>query len=97
MANGDPIFVFCYESDTWIGDLPLAHLIAPVVYLDPPFAAVRSAQVPLITSVNTFRFCRLETAAHSIEHFLRRRIRMTGSNCHCCAEENCGSKLTDRK
>src|SRR4029078_3850494 len=74
MGDGDPILVFCYESDIWIGHFSLAHLVGPVVYLDPPFAAVRSAQVPLITSVHTFCLCRLKTAAHGIEHILRRRI-----------------------
>ena len=78
MANGDPILVACAESDIRMVDLPLSHFVGPVVYLDPPFATVRSAQIPLITSVHTFCFCRLETAAHSIEHFLRRRIHMTG-------------------
>ena len=78
MANGDPILVACAESDVRMVDLPLSHLVGPVVYLDPPLAAVRSAQVPLITSVHTFCFCRLKTAAHGIEHFLRRRIHMTG-------------------
>src|SRR6478672_223230 len=74
MANGDPILVACAESDVRMVDLPRSHFAGPVVYLDPPFATMWSAQIPLITSVHTFCFCRLETAAHSIEHFLRRRL-----------------------
>ena len=94
MANGNPILVRSYESDIWIGDFPLAHLVGPVVYLDPPFATMRSAQVPLITSVHTFCFCRLETAAHAIEHFLRRRLSAvsqgdgrTGADGYCDKED----------
>src|SRR5437879_2758487 len=78
MAHGDPSVVRSYKSDIWIGDVSLAQLVGPVVYLDPPLAAVRSAQVPLITSVHTFCFCRLKTAAHRIEHLLRRRINVVG-------------------
>src|SRR5678809_1020813 len=74
MADGDPILVFCYESDIWIGDFSLGHLVGPVVYLDPPLAAVRSAQVPLITSVHTFCLCRLKTVAHRIKPVLRSRL-----------------------
>src|SRR4029077_8768192 len=74
MANGDPIFVAYYERHIWIGDFPLAYLVGSVVYLDPPFATMWSAQIPLITSVHTFCFCRLKTAAHRIEHILRRRL-----------------------
>src|SRR6476646_509434 len=74
MANGDPILVACAESNVRMVDLPLAHLIGPVVYLDPPLAAVRSAQVPLVTGVYTFCLCRLKTAAHRIEPLLRRRL-----------------------
>ena len=40
MGDGDPILVFCYESYIWIGDFSLAHLVGPVVYIDPPFATV---------------------------------------------------------
>src|SRR6476659_5146089 len=74
MANGDPILVACAESDVRMVDLPLSHFVGPVVYLDPPFATVRSAQIPLITSVHTFCFCRLKTAAHRIEPVLRSRL-----------------------
>ena len=74
MANGDPILIACAESDVRIGDLPLSHLAGPIIYLDPPLAAIRSAQVPLITSVHTFCLCRLKTAAHRIEHVLRSRL-----------------------
>ena len=76
MANGDPILVFGDESDTWIGDFSFAHLVGAVVYVDPPFATVRAAQVPLVTSVHTFCLGRLKTAAHRVEHLLRRRILM---------------------
>src|SRR4030095_13240648 len=69
-----PILVACAESDVRMVDLPLAHLIGPVVYLDPPLAAVRSAQVPLITSGPTFCLCRLKTPAHRIEHVLRSQL-----------------------
>src|SRR6476620_6786316 len=74
MADSDPILVACAESNVRMVDLPLAHLIGPVVYLDPPLAAVRSAQVPLVTSVHTFCLCRLKTAAHRIEPVLRSRL-----------------------
>src|SRR5213594_4617701 len=94
MANSDPILVPGYESDTWIGDFSLTHLVGPIVYLDPPLAAVRSAQVPLITSMHTFCFCRLKTAAHCVEHVLRRRIYVTGRGGHCCAQAN---RSTDRR
>src|SRR5262245_32706895 len=59
-------------------DFSFAHFVRPVIYLDPPFAAIWSAQVPLITSVETFCLRRLKTAAHGIEHPLRRRIFGTG-------------------
>ena len=68
MANGDPISVAYYERHIWIGDFPLAYLVGSVVYLDPPFATMWSAQIPLIPGVHTFCFCRLKTAAHRIEH-----------------------------
>ena len=74
MADGDPILVFCYESDIWIGDFSLAHLAGPVIYLDPPFAALRAAQLPLIFQVNAFRLLRLKTLPHPVEHVLWRRI-----------------------
>src|SRR4029077_88327 len=94
MANGDPILVACAESNVRMVDLPLAHLTGPVVYLDPPLAAVRSAQVPLITSVHTFCLCRLKTAAHRIEPVLRSRLnavsqgdRCTGAHGYCDKED----------
>src|SRR5262245_45516260 len=89
MANGDPILVLCHEGNVRMVDLSLAHLVGPVVYCDPPLAAARSAQVPLVTSVHAFCFRRLKTAAHGIEHFLWRRLnvvsqgdRRTGAHCH---------------
>src|SRR5262249_32864750 len=85
---GDPIFVFCNECDTWVVDFALAHFVGPIVYIDPPFTAIWSAQVPLVTSVHTFCLCRLETAAHGIEHPLRRRIFGTGRRSHCCTHAN---------
>src|SRR5437764_14304039 len=91
-----PIFVFGDKSDTGIGDFPRSHFVGPIVYLDPPFATMRSAQVPLIASVNTFRFGRLKTTTHAIEHFLRRRIRVTGSGGCCCTEANPRSDPTYR-
>src|SRR5215217_623016 len=97
MTNGDPILVACTESDVRMVDLPLSHFVGPIVYLDPPLAAIGSTQVPLVTNVHTFCFCRLKAAAHSIEHFLRCRIHITGCNNHCCAEETRDSKLTDGK
>src|SRR5512132_1420233 len=72
-----------------MGDFPLGHLVGPVVSRDPPFATMWSAHTPLITSVHTFCFCRLKTAAHGIEHVLRRRLsavsegdRRTGAHGH---------------
>ena len=36
--------------------------------------------------------------ARSIERFLRRRIHMTGRDCHCCAEtDNCGNPANRNK
>src|SRR5215475_2306197 len=94
MANGNPILVTCDESDVWMVYLSVAHLVGPIVYLDPPLAAVRSAQLPLITSVHTFCRCRLKTAAHGIEHILWRRFsafskgeRHTGGQGHSDEED----------
>ena len=47
MANGNPILVCSNESDIWIGDFPLAHLVGPVVYLDPPFATMSGHSSPI--------------------------------------------------
>src|SRR5215475_13911764 len=80
MANGDPVFVPSHKSDIRMIDFALAHLVGPIIYLDPPFAAIWSAQVPLITSVHAFCFRRLKTAAHGVEHFLRRRLNMAGTS-----------------
>src|SRR5439155_24261217 len=93
----DPILVFCDETDVRMLDLPLSHSIGPVVYLDPPLAAIRAAQVPLISSVHTLCFCRLKIAAHGIEHFLRRRIHMAGRSRACCDEANRHSSHTERQ
>src|SRR4026209_584999 len=74
MANGDPILVACAERDGRMVDFPLSRFVGPVVYLDPPLAAVRASQVPLITRVHSFCLGGLETVAHGIEPLLRRRL-----------------------
>ena len=64
MGDGDPILVFCYESDIWIGDFSLAHLVGPVVYLDPPFAVTsrRMFRQYAADSFNTSDIPRLDNA-----------------------------------
>src|SRR5215471_13362854 len=96
MANSDPILVLSDESDTWIWDFSLAHFVRAILNVDPPLPAIRTAQVPLITSVEAFCFCRLKTDAHCIEHFLRCRIHTIGRGGHCCAEADRRSNLTDQ-
>src|SRR5437764_9800989 len=42
-ANGNPILVFGDNIDAGIRDFSCSHFVGPIVYLDPPFATVRSA------------------------------------------------------
>src|SRR4029077_6795974 len=74
VGNGGPILVLRHERYTWIVDFSFSHLVFPVLYVDPPLSALWPAQVPLITSVNSFRLGRLETAPHRVEHLLRCRV-----------------------
>src|SRR5229473_7395874 len=74
MANGHPILVLSYESDTWICYFSFAHFVCAILNVDPPLTAVRAAQIPLVTSVDSFCLRRLKAAAHGIEHLLRRGI-----------------------
>jgi hypothetical protein len=43
VRNGDPILILGDESDVWIGDLSFPHRILPIVHVDRPFVALRSA------------------------------------------------------
>src|SRR5215831_5593877 len=88
MANGDPVLVSGYEGDGWIRYFPFTHLVGPIIYVDPPFATVRAAQIPLVASVNSFCLCRLKTAAHRVEDVLRRRFYLTGRDVDCRAYTN---------
>ena len=64
VRHRDPIVVTCDERDTRIIDLSLAHLVRPVVHVDPPFATVRAAEFPLIPRVHPLGLVGLETIAH---------------------------------
>src|SRR5439155_21904398 len=70
VGHGDPIVVAGDKRDARILDFSLAHLVGPVVHVDPPFAAIRAAEFPLITRVNPFGLVGLETLPHSILHLL---------------------------
>src|SRR5581483_1402067 len=59
-------------------DFSSSHLVFPILDINPPFSTLRSAQVPLITSVNSFRLRWLKTAAHGIEHLLWGRVHALG-------------------
>ena len=96
MANGDPILVFCDESDARIGDfsrcpscrsrrLPRSTI---------RHRAVRSS--PIDSEREHLSLLPAENCRASIEHFLRRRIRMAGRGGCYCAEANRRSKPTDR-
>ena len=54
MTNGDPILVLSYKCDTWIWDFSFAHFVRAILNVDPPLTAIRAAQIPLITSVDSF-------------------------------------------
>ncbi len=74
VRHRDPIVVARDKGHAWIVDLTSAHFVSAVVHFDPPIAAIRSAQFPLITSVHTLRLVRLKTLTHSVKDLLRRGI-----------------------
>src|SRR5215471_21397339 len=97
MANGDPVLVLSYESDTWIWDFSPAHFVRAILNVDPPLTAIRPAQIPLVTSVDSFCLGRLKTAAHGIKYLLWRAILMCRRSSRRCAKTHCCSNYADSK
>src|ERR1700757_317004 len=97
MANGDPILVLSYESDTWIWDFSFAHFVGAILNVDPPLPALRTAQIPLVPGVHSLCLNRLKATAHRVEHVLRRRINMARCSRAYCAQTNRHSKHTNQQ
>src|SRR5215472_722321 len=97
VGNRNPILVRRNKSDTWIIDSPLTHFVRAILNVDPPLAALGTAQIPLVPGVHSLCLSWLETTAHRVEHFLWRRIYMARRNRAYCAQTNRHSKHTSHQ
>jgi hypothetical protein len=95
VGKGHPIFVTGNECDVGLVNFPPPHFEFAVIHFDPPFATSGAAQLPLVAQMNAFRFIRLKTLPHSIEHFLWRRIWRLVRRGHDRAQANCNSYHRD--